>query len=135
MPDDDLTIPFDEEQTQDPRDDESIPLLGAEEEEAEEETISLSDPLRGPSAVRAIRSSLDIGKKADYKRPVNVTGTGATRCRLFHCKIADSSLEHLENQINEWIDDEGVEVKHVGHMVGLMEGKHTEPNVIVIVWY
>ena len=87
------------------------------------------------SAVRAIKSTLDLAKRTEFKRePVN-TGTGAVRCRAFHCKIAESSIEHMENQINAWLDDENIDVKHVGHIVGAMEGKHTEPNIIVMVWY
>ena len=89
----------------------------------------------GPSAVRAIKSTLEIDKRAVFKRtPVN-TGKGAVRCRVFHSKIAESSMEHMQNQINAWLDDEDVDIKHVGHMVGALEGKHTEPNIIVVVWY
>jgi hypothetical protein len=87
------------------------------------------------SAVRAIKSTLDIDKRKQFKRtPVN-TGSGAVRCRMFHCKVAESSMEHMENQINAWLDDENIDIKHVGHLVGALEGKHTEPNVIVMIWY
>ena len=87
------------------------------------------------SAVRAIKTTLDMGKRTQFKRqPVN-TGAGATRCRMFHCKVAESSMEHMENQINIWLDDEDVDIKHVGHLVGALEGKHTEPNIIVLIWY
>jgi len=136
MPDDDLTIPMDDaDDSLTQADDDMIPLLGGEEEEPEEETISLTDPLRGQSAMRAIRSSLEAGRKSDFKRPMNLNGQGATRCRLFHCKVAEAPMEHMESQINDWLDDEGIEVKQVGHVVGMLEGKHTEPNVIVLVWY
>jgi len=140
MPDDeDLSIPFEdpiplEDGADGLGDDETIPLLDTEEQ-ADNQTISLNEPLSGPSVVRAIRSSMDAGRKTEWKRPMNMTGKGATRCRLFHCKIADSSLENLENQINDWLDDEGIEVKHVGHVVGVLEGKHNEPNVVIVVWY
>jgi hypothetical protein len=90
----------------------------------------------GESAVRrAIKSTLDYDKRTQFKRkPVN-TGQGAVRCRVFHCKIAESSIQHMENQINTWVDDEDVDIKHIGHMIGAMEGKHTEPNIILVVWY
>ena len=87
------------------------------------------------SAVRAIKSSLEMDKRTQYKRkPVN-TGQGAVRCRVFHCKISESPIQHMESQINAWLDDEDIDVKYVSHMVGAMEGKHTEPNIIVVVWY
>jgi hypothetical protein len=90
----------------------------------------------GESSVRrAIKSTMDYDKRTQFKRkPVN-TGQGAIRCRVFHSKIAESSIQHLENQINTWLDDEDIDIKHVGHMIGAMEGKHTEPNIIVVVWY
>jgi len=74
-------------------------------------------------------------KHFDFKRPMNLNGTGATRCRVFHSKIAEAPLQVMENHINEWIDAEEIEVKHVGHVVGAMQGKSTEPNIIVIIWY
>jgi len=89
----------------------------------------------GGSAVRAIKSTLEIDKRKQFKRtPVN-TGSGAVRCRIFHCKVAESSMENMENQINAWLDDADIDIKHVGHIVGALEGKHTEPNIIVMVWY
>jgi hypothetical protein len=87
------------------------------------------------SAAKVIKSALEAGRKTDFKRPVNLNGQGATRCRMFHCKVAESSMDNMENQINDWLDSGQIEVKQVGHVVGMMEGKHTEPNVIVIVWY
>lgn len=87
------------------------------------------------SAVRAIKSALEMDRRADYRRkPVN-TGKGAIRCRVFHCKISESPIQHMESQINDWLDEEDIDVKHVGHLVGAMEGKHTEPNIIVVIWY
>ena len=88
-----------------------------------------------PSAVRAIKTTLDMGRRKQFKRQTVNTGDGAIRCRLFHCKVAESSMENLENQINIWLDEEDIEIKHVGHMVGTMEGKHAEPNLIVMVWF
>ena len=71
----------------------------------------------------------------ELQRPLNITGTGATRCRVFHARVALAALEHLEESVNEWIDGEKIEVKHVGHMIGVMEGKTPRPNLIMVVWY
>ena len=91
---------------------------------------------RGKSKVRALgaRSPLDVGER-EYKRDLNVTGQGATRCRLFHSRIALAPLEHMEKTINEWIDDNEIEVKNVGHVIGVMMGKTREENLFVMVWY
>jgi hypothetical protein len=80
------------------------------------------------------RSALD-GEEHEYQRSLNLTGTGATRCRLFHSRIALAPLEHLEKTINDWIDAEDIEIKHVGHVIGEMSGKTQEDNLLVMVWY
>jgi hypothetical protein len=72
---------------------------------------------------------------AQYKRPLNATGAGATRCRIFNSKVAMPSIEAMQAKINEWLDSEPIEVKHVGQLIGTVEGKIAEPNVLVFVWY
>ncbi|MFP4053595.1 MAG: hypothetical protein ACLFV7_07010 [Phycisphaerae bacterium] len=106
----------------------------------EEEPLSLVEPSEtagGGGDLKAFGAAAagGVSHKKDFKRPMNLDGRGATRCRVFHAKIADSSLLHMETTINEWADAEGVEVKHVGHLVGTMTGKKAEDNVIVVVWY
>ena len=86
-------------------------------------------------AFGAVAAASGATHKENFNRPMNRDGTGATRCRVFHSKIADSSLLHMETAINEWADREGVEIKHVGHLVGTMTGKKAEDNVIILVWY
>ena len=73
--------------------------------------------------------------KEEFQRGLNVDGHGATRCRLFYSKIAIDPLRNLETRINDWADGDEIEIKHVGHLIGTMEGKRPEPNLIVIVWY
>ncbi len=106
------------------------------EEESEPEPISLVEmDEQGASAVRTIHTTLDDGKKAQFERALNINGQGATRCRLFHCKISEGPLEHLQNTINEWLDNEEIEVKHVSQVIGMLEGKRSEPNLIIMVWF
>ena len=106
----------------------------------EEAPISIEGGDEGgtPGAVRAIGSAARLGtsvSKATFKRPLNINGQGATRCRVFRTRIAGAALDFMENQINQWLDAEKIEIKHVGHVIGTMEGKTPEPNVIVMVWY
>jgi hypothetical protein len=103
-----------------------------------DEPLSLSEPSIAikPAGMRTFGAAAAKSEhKVDFKRPVNVNGTGATRCRLFCSKVAYSSLQHMEQQINDWLDAEQIEIKHVGHVVGVLEGKTQEPNVIVLAWY
>jgi predicted metal-dependent hydrolase len=70
-----------------------------------------------------------------HSRAMLLPGTGATRCRLFHSKVTLAALEHMTATINEWLDRSDIEIKHVSEVIGVMEGKKAEPNLIVIVWY
>ena len=79
--------------------------------------------------------SLHQQSQYQFRRQLNLDGSGATRCRIFHCKVAPASLEHMQEAINEWIDSDEIEVKHVSQVVGTMEGKTPEPNVILTIWY
>lgn len=71
-----------------------------------------------------------------FKRPVSPTGVGASRCRLFHTKLTEGALDFLTNSINEWLDEHpDITIKNSSSTVGPFEGKHTEPNLIVTVFY
>jgi hypothetical protein len=102
-----------------------------------EEPLTLIDggAGEGASKIQAIGQGALHAAATEFKRPVNTTGAGATRCRIFHCKISPVPMEYLEKQINEWIDNCDIEVKFVTKVVGMLEGKRAEPALIVSVWY
>ena len=102
----------------------------AEEEEGDRVSFSPGSRIGGFSGQAAVTE-----RKSAFKRPMNMTGTGATRVKLFHCKIAAKSMENMEDSINDWLDDNEIEVKQVGHVIGTLEGKKPEPNVIVMIWH
>lgn len=73
---------------------------------------------------------------AKFKRPLLPNISGATRCRTFHCKLSEAAVEFMNNQINEWLDhNDKIVVKFSNSTIGNFEGKHTEPNLIVTVFY
>ena len=104
-----------------------------------DEKISLIDDFdeSAPTQRKAFGTAAAAGDthKKNFKRPMNTNGNGATRCRLFYSKIQANPLLHMENIINDWMDEEGVEVKQVAQCIGTMEGKRSEPNLLVTVWY
>ncbi len=104
----------------------SVPL--AESEGAAAPGKSPKIQAFGGAAVRA-------RAQKEFERPLNLTGAGATRCRVFNSKVTVAAIDHMVDQINEWLDGEQIEVKYVNQVVGIMEGKTAEPNVIVTVWY
>lgn len=109
-------------------DDEPIALVDITEGETQTEAAGFKRKIAGAAA-------RGLTHKAEFKREMNLTGKGATRVRLFYSKIADGPLLHMETMINDWIDEEGIEVKHVGQVIGTLEGKRAEPNLIIMIWY
>lgn len=108
--------------------DEPIKLIDGEEGES---SGSLQRKMKvGGAAARG------LSHKDEFKRPLNQTGKGATRVRVFNSKIAEGPLLHMETVINEWLDsNDDIEVKQVTQTIGVMEGKRAEPNLLVLVWY
>ena len=90
----------------------------------------------GGSKIRAFEQRLS-GRHEDKgsARTPNSTRTGAIHVRSIHRKLNTESLEYLDQQINEWLDDHPqYEVKFVQAAVGEWTGKTREPNLVVQVW-
>jgi hypothetical protein len=109
---------------------EGIPL--ADDEPVE---LAAADRTGDSHKIKRIGAAADTSRKSDFKRPLNFDGHGATRVRLFCSKISTSSLLAMERQINEWLDGEQIEVKHVAQAIGTMQDKVKEENLIFYVWY
>lgn len=110
-------------------------------EEGQDEPIGIESPGTTsikPTAVRTFgagAAAARVAQSVQLKRTPNVNGQGAIRCRVFTSKIAAAPLQHMEAVINEWLDNNNIEIKHVAQVIGVMEGKTPEPNMIVTVWY
>ena len=88
-----------------------------------------------PRKIQTFEQRLGRRHEDSWERSPNVTGTGAIHCKSFHCKLTGDSLEFLDQQINEWLDNHPqYEVKHVTTSIGTWTGKLKEPNLIVTVW-
>jgi len=120
-----VTISLDDDDEEEPikLDEDPIPMDEGDESEG------------GPSRIQAFGTASRTEEKKEFTRPLNLTGTGATRCRLFNSKITVAAIDHMISVINEWLDGEQIEVKHVSEVIGTMEGKKPEPNIIVTIWY
>ena len=85
--------------------------------------------------IKTVASILDKHKE-EFKRPMNVTGTGATRVKTFHVRLSETAMMSLDDHINGWLDDTpGAEVKFCNTAVGLFEAKRSEPHLIMNIWY
>jgi hypothetical protein len=109
-----------------------------------EELTELEEAPKAPAAATAaptpaskIKFGPDLGhKKHEWKRKTHVTGQGACRVKSFHGKYSEQGVEHLDDMINEWLDDHPeVEVKFVTQTVHVFEGKIREPALVLNIWY
>lgn len=91
---------------------------------------------------RAIRTfgGVPVGRSVEsayqFRRSTLADAALATRCRTFHCKLNDASISMMNQQLNEWVDaHDDVAIKFATSSVGVFEGKHADPNLIVTVFY
>ena len=90
----------------------------------------------GSKAGSMIRSfDSRVPQEQSWKRPTNKTGTGATHVKTFYCKLRPDAIEHLDAQINRWLDAHpDFEVKQITSSVGKLVGKRIEDALFLNVW-
>ena len=101
----------------------------------EEEPLTIAEESSGRAISHTAGISRGDGDGYSFSRPMQQTGKGATRCRIFRSKISQPAIEGLEEHINDWLDSDDIDVKDIGHLIGTMHGKTDEDNIIVMVWY
>jgi hypothetical protein len=70
-----------------------------------------------------------------WKRTPNVTGSGAIHVKTFVTKLRLDAIDHLDEQINEWLDNHPeYEVKFVTQSIGKLVGKSTEDALFMSIW-
>lgn len=70
-----------------------------------------------------------------WNRTPNTPGTGAIHVKTFVSKLRLDAVEHMDQQINEWLDAHPqYEVKMVSSSVGVLVGKINEPAMFINVW-
>jgi len=122
---------------------EPIPLVGGDSSDDDAGTgdlLATTDAEAGgrSSRIRTFESQSGLAKPGmeQFRRSLNTTGQGATRVRTFHTKLNDAAMRFMDQQIAEWIDShDDIEVKLCSTTVGVVEGKRSEPHLIVTVWY
>lgn len=112
----------------------AIPIEDLEEDaQAVPEAIDLvSDDAPG----KEIRSFDTRKRQTDrWARQPNKDGSGASHVKTFVTKLRLDAIEHLDSQINEWLDTHPeLEVKFATSTIGALIGKTTEPAMFVTVW-
>ena len=56
--------------------------------------------------------------------------------KTFFAKMHSGALTYLEEQITNWLkDNPDIVIKNTNVTVGEVQGKTTEPNIVIVIWY
>jgi hypothetical protein len=65
-----------------------------------------------------------------------VSAERITSIKTFFAKLHVGAIEFLDEQITNWLkNNPQVTVKRTNTVVGEIQGKKTEPNIIITIWY
>jgi hypothetical protein len=96
---------------------------------------AVAPPPASPSApaMPKITTSTPIAKKLATGV---VSGDRITGVKTFFAKLHPGAIEFLNDQIMTWLkENPGISIKHTNISTGDVQGKNTEANLIIIVWY
>lgn len=79
-----------------------------------------------------------LGARPPQPRPA--AGAGLTdrisACKTFFTKLHPGAIKFLEEQITGWLkDNPSVVIKRTNVIMGEVQEKKTEPNIVIVVWY
>jgi hypothetical protein len=89
--------------------------------------------LGGPKVESAVGAAMPV-----IRKPVEavVSAERITGVKTFFTKLHSGAIEFLDEQITNWLrSNPGIIIKQTNTVVGEVQAKKTEPNVIVTVWY
>ena len=76
--------------------------------------------------------------KPDAKKPAEkvVSTERITGVKTFFTKLHAGAIDFLDEQIINWLkNNPGITIKRTNTVTGEIQGKKTEPNIIVTIWY
>jgi len=107
----------------------------AEEEQDELAPVDLAAPEQRKEAPKIRRFGDNKVHKTTFDRTPNKTGHGAIHVKTFVAKLRLDSIEHMDEQINDWLDAHPeYEVKFTSATVGELKDKLTEPAMFLSLW-
>ena len=92
-------------------------------------------PSKQEGSKKIMQFAQRVAHEDKWNRQPNVTGQGAIHVKTFVAKLRLDAVEHLDQQVNEWLDAHPeYEVKFVNTTVGQLVGKTTEDAMFMSVW-
>ena len=73
-----------------------------------------------------------VGKVAEKV----ISSERITGVRTFFTKLHAGAIDFLDGQITEWLKkNPDISIKRTNAVTGMVQGKKSEPNIIITVWY
>lgn len=92
--------------------------------------------LGSSGTVEAKTPKIEVARPAEKKTENIVSSEQITGVKTFFAKLHPGAMEFLDEQITKWLkENPGVIVKQTDMTTGEIQGKKTEPNIIITVWY
>ncbi len=93
-----------------------------------------SSPLEMP---KVEKPKIEVPRPTAQKPAENIVSTERiTGVKTFFTKLHAGAMNFLDEQITKWLhENPGVTIKRTNIVTGPVQGKKTEPNVIISVWY
>ena len=76
--------------------------------------------------------------KLDAKKPAEkvVSTERITGVKTFFTRLHAGAIDYLDEQISNWLkQNPGITIKRTNTVTGEIQGKKTEPNIIITIWY
>ena len=76
--------------------------------------------------------------KPDAKKPAEkvVSAERITGVKTFFTRLHAGAIDYLSEQISNWLkQNPGITIKRTNAVTGEIQGKKTEPNIIITIWY
>jgi hypothetical protein len=88
-----------------------------------------------PAAAPAPRPPVP-GVRPAGPRPVAAPRERISACKVFFTKLHPGAIKFLEEQITNWLkENPSVVIKSTDVIMGEVQEKKTEPNIVIVVWY
>jgi hypothetical protein len=92
--------------------------------------------LGGAAPTKIERPAQPAGLTAIKPAENTVSTERITGVKTFFTKLHGGAIEFLNEIITKWLkDNPGISIKHTNIITGEIQGKKTEPNIIITVWY
>jgi hypothetical protein len=83
-------------------------------------------------------SKIEMPTEAAAKKPAEKINSAEriTGIKTFFTKLHPGAMDFLDEQITKWLkDNPGIIIKRTNTVTGEIQGKKTEPNIVITVWY